>query len=70
MQDDESDTKKLVVRECDGSFFAFDDSGTLLGEFETQRAAIRSIPPAADAATTPRTGSRNRSSRRKKAAAS
>jgi hypothetical protein len=32
----------IIVR--DGSHFAFDDSGTLIGEFETQRAAVRSIP--------------------------
>ena len=33
------------VVERNGSFFSFDDSGTLLGEFKTQRAAVRSIPP-------------------------
>ena len=32
------------IVERDGSHFAFDDSGTLLGEFETQREAVRSIP--------------------------
>jgi hypothetical protein len=32
------------VVERDGSFFAFDVTGTLVGEYGTRRAAVRSIP--------------------------
>jgi hypothetical protein len=33
------------VVEHDKSFFAFNAEGILLGEYQTQRAAVRSIPP-------------------------
>jgi hypothetical protein len=37
------------VVERDGAFFAFDTNGTLVGEYGSQREAVRAIPPESSA---------------------
>jgi hypothetical protein len=58
---DGTEARGMVV-EHDGSHFAFDVDGDLVGEYETQLAAMRALPPSKTVTKKPRRGRTTRKS--------